>query len=462
MEAREIISKEVDIGEVNSIDDGRMKTFVRAGGFVLGLLAMFANQVLAYLPPIDFESPNFVPLQLVDGRSAPAGDPLQGWNLISGNATISPGGEGVAGGQALQLSQNSSLEETHLRRLIDWDPGEEIAFVDFSIRPPANSWGSMASIHVNGSQIAFQRGDSDTQGEIWVYHGNDDASDPDEMEQWLVAGPEFGVNPTTRLSTSYLRITLRQDTGRKVWDLFVDGKLVAVNLGFDGRGPVLQALDFFGSDASKVLIDNLSADPSNMLFADADKDGLPDAWEVAHGSDPNLYDRDALNPASGKSWLDEYLESLWESGTEGLVAKGGVTHPPIGVVPPLTILGAHQPVGALKGSLSVAGDGSAAYSIPIDLPKGTGGMEPKLSLDYSSNGTNGIAGLGWSLTGLQQITRGGASYAKDGVVDPVDFDANDRFFFNGERLVLVAGTYGADGSQYRTEMDSFARITAHG
>jgi hypothetical protein len=100
--------------------------------------------------------------------------------------------------------------------------------------------------------------------------------------------------------------------------------------------------------------------------------------------------------------------------------------------------------------------------VPIDIPKGTAGMEPKLSLGYSSGGGNGLFGVGWNLAGLQRITRGSASAAKDGAYDPIDYDGSDRFFLDGERLVCVAGTYGAPGSEYRTEIDSYARITAIG
>ncbi len=440
-----------------------MKALTKLPGFLLAMVSMLGSEVLAYLPPINFESPEFVPYETVNSQPDAVGNRLQGWDLISGQATVAANGAGAgSSAQALQLGQNAGSEDTHLRRAIAWDGNEEVAFIDFMIRPPANPAGSQASIHINGSQIAFQASGTPGKGELWVYHGNDDAADPQPAEDWLVAGTTFDFNPATQLAASYHRVTLRQDAIRRVWDVFVDGKLVAVNLGFEARGPLLQALDFFGSDMTDVLIDDLSANPENMLFADADKDGLPDAWETAHGSDPAFYDRDEINPATGKSWLDDYLDSLWPPQGPGGVAKGGVSSPPLGVVPPLAILGLHQPVGALKGSLTVAGDGSAAYSIPIDIPKGTAGMEPKLSLDYSSNGTNGVAGLGWSLTGLQQISRGGATHAKDGFVDGVDFDGNDRFFFNGERLVLVSGTYGADGSEYRTEMDSFARIIAVG
>ncbi len=39
---------------------------------------------------------------------------------------------------------------------------------------------------------------------------------------------------------------------------------------------------------------------------------------------------------------------------------------------------------------------------------------------------------------------------------------NDRYCMDGQRLVLVSGTYGAAGSEYRTELDSFSRIVASG
>ncbi len=46
---------------------------------------------------------------------------------------------------------------------------------------------------------------------------------------------------------------------------------------------------------------------------DSDSDGIPDAWESAHGLNPNS-DADANNPArlspNGYSWLEEYVNSL--------------------------------------------------------------------------------------------------------------------------------------------------------
>ena len=33
---------------------------------------------------------------------------------------------------------------------------------------------------------------------------------------------------------------------------------------------------------------------------------------------------------------------------------------------------------------------------------------------------------------------------------------------DGERLVAISGSYGADGTEYRTEIDSYNKIISHG
>ena len=42
--------------------------------------------------------------------------------------------------------------------------------------------------------------------------------------------------------------------------------------------------------------------------------------------------------------------------------------------------------------------GGVSYTIPIDILKGTNGMEPKITLSYNSQGAEGIAGFGWNLS----------------------------------------------------------------
>ncbi|MBL4621077.1 MAG: FG-GAP repeat protein [Immundisolibacteraceae bacterium] len=70
-------------------------------------------------------------------------------------------------------------------------------------------------------------------------------------------------------------------------------------------------------------------------------------------------------------------------------------------------------------------------------------------------------GLGWGIGGQSSISRCGTNPIIDnGLIDPIDFDSNDKLCLDGQRLILISGTYGAAGSEYHTELDSFSRITA--
>lgn len=121
-------------------------------------------------------------------------------------------------------------------------------------------------------------------------------------------------------------------------------------------------------------------------------------------------------------------------------------------------------VGASIGSYQTGNGGQATYTMPLATPGGTGGIEPQLALNYSSDGdqNNGYLGVAWGLGGLSAITRCSATLAQDGLIDGVDFDGNDRYCLDGQRLVAVNGAYGADGTEYRTEVDTFMRVRSLG
>lgn len=127
-----------------------------------------------------------------------------------------------------------------------------------------------------------------------------------------------------------------------------------------------------------------------------------------------------------------------------------------------TGLHAQTVAGSISGQFAVSESGAATYQIPIQVPAGVAGMEPKLALAYNSQGGNGPLGMGWSLSGLSAIARCPRTKAQDGVGGAVNFDLNDRYCLDGERLILVAGVEGAAGAEYRTERDSFSRIIAGG
>jgi uncharacterized repeat protein (TIGR01451 family) len=128
----------------------------------------------------------------------------------------------------------------------------------------------------------------------------------------------------------------------------------------------------------------------------------------------------------------------------------------------MTACGVSAQTMTIPGTLEVGASGAATYTIPIVVPPGTAGVAPALSLEYSSQGGDGIVGLGWSLGGLPSVGRCPQTIAQDGVSGSINYDGNDRFCLGGQRLVAISGAYGADLTEYRTEIESFSRILSHG
>ena len=117
-------------------------------------------------------------------------------------------------------------------------------------------------------------------------------------------------------------------------------------------------------------------------------------------------------------------------------------------------------IGSINGSFRVNESGAATYSIPLMSAPGVAGVAPTLSLNYSSQGGNGLLGQGWSLSGLSSISRCRQTYQQDMNPQPIKWNKDDRFCLDGQRLVLASGAkYGDNNSTYRTEIDSFAIVT---
>lgn len=120
------------------------------------------------------------------------------------------------------------------------------------------------------------------------------------------------------------------------------------------------------------------------------------------------------------------------------------------------------PRGALDGAWSVGLDGSANYVVPLQVPPGRGDVTPSLSLSYSSSRGFGHAGLGWSVDGFSEVRPCRLTLARDGKVWGVQFDADDSYCLDGERLVVQSTYPGGAGTvtEYRTLHDQDLRITS--
>ncbi|MDR1679841.1 MAG: FG-GAP-like repeat-containing protein [Prevotellaceae bacterium] len=118
--------------------------------------------------------------------------------------------------------------------------------------------------------------------------------------------------------------------------------------------------------------------------------------------------------------------------------------------------------GSIAGAVDVSPTGAATYTMPIEMPAGVAGIQPSLSLLYNSQAGNGIMGTGFSFSGLSSITRTPRTIYSDGSSAGIKSSADDVFALDGTRLVAVAGSYGADGTEYRSETETFARIVSYG
>jgi len=135
-----------------------------------------------------------------------------------------------------------------------------------------------------------------------------------------------------------------------------------------------------------------------------------------------------------------------------------------------------SPAGTAPGEFMVDPNGSASYTLSIDVPPGTNEVAPELNLVYSSQGGNGPLGAGWLIDGIISIQRVGKTVFRDGQKGGVNLDKEDRFAVNGQRLIAYRDkngkllttieernlAYGADGTEYRTEIESWTRFYSYG
>ena len=107
-------------------------------------------------------------------------------------------------------------------------------------------------------------------------------------------------------------------------------------------------------------------------------------------------------------------------------------------------------------SAQVNESGGVSANIPITLPTGTSGMQPQLSLSVQHH--SGEPHIG----GLSMISRVAPTRAQDGFTRGIQFNQEDRFTLDGERLIAVQGDNGEAGARYRTEQETFQDVVSEG
>jgi RHS repeat-associated protein len=209
-----------------------------------------------------------------------------------------------------------------------------------------------------------------------------------------------------------------------------DGLLLSLDA--SARPSVAQVLN------SRELGIELSGDAGyELVWRDVDRDGKADLVLSKPGVEPEVL----LGSALGLRIAAPYAEvGIPADGTPARASAWGVA----------------------EGNSQVTLDGRLAYSLPVTLPAGINDMQPALSFTYQMSAADSFLGEGWGLSGLMSLHRCGATIAQDGYSGLPSGSALDKLCLDGQRLQLVSGGEWQPGSVYRTEIESFSKITLLG
>ncbi|WP_444923822.1 RHS repeat-associated core domain-containing protein [Microbulbifer sp. DLAB2-AF] len=120
--------------------------------------------------------------------------------------------------------------------------------------------------------------------------------------------------------------------------------------------------------------------------------------------------------------------------------------------------------GTLPYSADVSATGNAIINVPLQPAPGVNGLQPNLSLSYTSSRfqqrmtetlPEDILGYGWSVNGFSNIRRCVVNRPNS---DKILLTDEDSLCLNGTPLVLVSGTHWQSGAQYRSLLDNFSLI----
>ncbi len=220
----------------------------------------------------------------------------KGWSVI-GSANV-VGSPLYAGLQSVSVAP-SAPPGLLVRAFVNSDPS--ITFVDFFVQPAAGPTPTDGVFFETDATRVALSGTSST-GILQAFTGDGAGGGT-----WLSTqkGP---VLDASGRATDWLRLTTRSDYGGKKWDLYFNGQMVAADLGFISNAQTaFTGLGLSGHSTLATGFDDLLVAFDNPLFIDADHDGMDDAWEIAHGLNPALNDRDGDADGDGLTNIQEYI-----------------------------------------------------------------------------------------------------------------------------------------------------------
>ena len=180
------------------------------------------------------------------------------------------------------------------------DAANPVGWIDFRLRPAFGPTGDLPVDFPSGSAVLSGFVRDGEGGLIYVLDGDGQGNGV-----WRDSGHAASLEGS--VSADWLRLTYRLDYAARRWDLFLDGQLQAVDLGFaDPNAPPLSGFTLRGASRGATRLDQFEAGFRNPLFPDADNDGMPDAYEAAQGLDSTRDDRAGDRDFDTLRNIDEY------------------------------------------------------------------------------------------------------------------------------------------------------------
>lgn len=270
----------------------------------------------AVAPPVQcgFEEPDYR-LGSIDGQ--------RGWSVQQGRAEV-VADAAHSGQRALKLFPADPFSQAKLT-LAPSVPPAPVMFLDFYVIPAASEAAQQEEfLDVDGARIGlFTDPARPGQGVVHVFHGDGAGGG-----QWLATAVTLPLAENSARSRGWVRLSLREDFARQTWDLWVDGRAAAADLGFqDADVGHTQNYIIMGDAAESVLLDDLSIAERHPLGPDADGDGMVDSIERQLGLNHLFDDRDADADGDGVRNLDEAVAAAAPAGETPALVRAAPSRP---------------------------------------------------------------------------------------------------------------------------------------
>ena len=212
-------------------------------------------------------------------------------NAENGVETIISPDTSWAGAQALELKGHGTFSIS-----VD-ENGDDVLFSSVSIIPVSGSKASTGTVvHLGSGSIRFSEVAEGAEIQILQHAFG-------SIEEWLGTGEVVGVN-NDGVSIDWLQLTVRSDFEHGIWDLYLGNELVAADIAAEDRASdlVIETNSLLTTTLDEVIISG-----QNAMFEDADRDGLPDDWELENGLNPLVNDRYSDNDGDSLANNIEFL-----------------------------------------------------------------------------------------------------------------------------------------------------------